>query len=105
MHSPVIAPSILSADFARLGAEVEAVLDAGWEFQGHGIVQRSMPEDEEEEMERERRQKEATKPPHMGVQRSDGGQDQHMAKPRRSDRRTNVERRRAANELPIDSCP
>ncbi len=29
MHSPVIAPSILSADFARLGAEVEAVLEAG----------------------------------------------------------------------------
>jgi ribulose-phosphate 3-epimerase len=29
MSSPVIAPSILSADFARLGAEVEAVLAAG----------------------------------------------------------------------------
>jgi ribulose-phosphate 3-epimerase len=29
MPSPVIAPSILSADFARLGAEVEAVLAAG----------------------------------------------------------------------------
>jgi ribulose-phosphate 3-epimerase len=29
MQSPVIAPSILSADFARLGAEVEAVLAAG----------------------------------------------------------------------------
>ena len=29
MNSPVIAPSILSADFARLGAEVEAVLAAG----------------------------------------------------------------------------
>ena len=29
MHSAWIAPSILSADFARLGAEVEAVLDAG----------------------------------------------------------------------------
>jgi ribulose-phosphate 3-epimerase len=29
MASPVIAPSILSADFARLGAEVEAVLAAG----------------------------------------------------------------------------
>ena len=26
---PLIAPSILSADFARLGAEVTAVLDAG----------------------------------------------------------------------------
>ncbi len=29
MHDPVIAPSILSADFARLGEEVDAVLDAG----------------------------------------------------------------------------
>jgi ribulose-phosphate 3-epimerase len=29
MQTPVIAPSILSADFARLGAEVEAVLAAG----------------------------------------------------------------------------
>ena len=29
MLAPVIAPSILSADFARLGAEVEAVLAAG----------------------------------------------------------------------------
>jgi ribulose-phosphate 3-epimerase len=29
MLLPVIAPSILSADFARLGAEVEAVLAAG----------------------------------------------------------------------------
>ncbi len=29
MRQPVIAPSILSADFARLGAEVDAVLDAG----------------------------------------------------------------------------
>ena len=29
MPQPVIAPSILSADFARLGAEVEAVLAAG----------------------------------------------------------------------------
>ena len=29
MQKPVIAPSILSADFARLGAEVEAVLAAG----------------------------------------------------------------------------
>jgi ribulose-phosphate 3-epimerase len=29
MQNPVIAPSILSADFARLGAEVEAVLAAG----------------------------------------------------------------------------
>jgi ribulose-phosphate 3-epimerase len=29
MSSPWIAPSILSADFARLGAEVEAVLEAG----------------------------------------------------------------------------
>jgi ribulose-phosphate 3-epimerase len=29
MPSPWIAPSILSADFARLGAEVEAVLEAG----------------------------------------------------------------------------
>ena len=29
MRKPVIAPSILSADFARLGAEVEAVLAAG----------------------------------------------------------------------------
>ena len=29
MPAPVIAPSILSADFARLGAEVEAVLTAG----------------------------------------------------------------------------
>lgn len=29
MHKPLIAPSILSADFARLGAEVDAVLDAG----------------------------------------------------------------------------
>ena len=29
MPAPVIAPSILSADFARLGAEVEAVLAAG----------------------------------------------------------------------------
>jgi len=28
-NTPWIAPSILSADFARLGAEVEAVLDAG----------------------------------------------------------------------------
>ncbi|MCW8869202.1 MAG: ribulose-phosphate 3-epimerase [Proteobacteria bacterium] len=29
MKQPIIAPSILSADFARLGAETEAVLDAG----------------------------------------------------------------------------
>ena len=29
MHDPFIAPSILSADFARLGEEVEAVLEAG----------------------------------------------------------------------------
>ena len=29
MHTPWIAPSILSADFARLGAEVQLVLDAG----------------------------------------------------------------------------
>jgi ribulose-phosphate 3-epimerase len=29
MQAPVIAPSILSADFARLGAEVDAVLAAG----------------------------------------------------------------------------
>lgn len=29
MHEPVIAPSILSADFARLGEEVDAVLNAG----------------------------------------------------------------------------
>jgi ribulose-phosphate 3-epimerase len=29
MQTPWIAPSILSADFARLGAEVDAVLDAG----------------------------------------------------------------------------
>lgn len=28
-HSPLIAPSILSADFAKLGAEVDAVLQAG----------------------------------------------------------------------------
>ena len=30
--SPIIAPSILSADFARLGAEVDAALDAGGEW-------------------------------------------------------------------------
>lgn len=29
MQSPIIAPSILSADFARLGEDVSAVLDAG----------------------------------------------------------------------------
>ncbi len=29
MHTPLIAPSILSADFARLGEEVESVLAAG----------------------------------------------------------------------------
>ena len=29
MKQPIIAPSILSADFARLGAETQAVLDAG----------------------------------------------------------------------------
>jgi ribulose-phosphate 3-epimerase len=29
MQTPIIAPSILSADFARLGEEVEAVLEAG----------------------------------------------------------------------------
>lgn len=29
MHKPLIAPSILSADFARLGEDVTAVLDAG----------------------------------------------------------------------------
>lgn len=29
MHTPLIAPSILSADFARLGQDVESVLDAG----------------------------------------------------------------------------
>ena len=29
MHAPLIAPSILSADFARLGEEVTSVLDAG----------------------------------------------------------------------------
>lgn len=28
----------------------EAVLEAGWEFQGHGRFQRSMPEDDEEEI-------------------------------------------------------
>lgn len=28
----------------------EAVLEAGWEFQGHGKIQHSMPEDEEEEI-------------------------------------------------------
>ncbi len=32
MQKPVIAPSILSADFARLGEEVEAVLAAGAEW-------------------------------------------------------------------------
>ena len=32
MFDPVIAPSILSADFARLGAEVEAVIEAGAEW-------------------------------------------------------------------------
>ncbi len=32
MQADVIAPSILSADFARLGAEVDAVLAAGTEF-------------------------------------------------------------------------
>lgn len=31
-HNDVIAASILSADFARLGAEVDAVIDAGAEF-------------------------------------------------------------------------
>jgi ribulose-phosphate 3-epimerase len=31
-HSPIIAPSILSADFARLGADVDAVLEAGAEW-------------------------------------------------------------------------
>ncbi len=31
-QSDVIAPSILSADFARLGAEVDAVIDAGAQF-------------------------------------------------------------------------
>ena len=29
MHTPLIAPSILSADFARLGQDVQLVLDAG----------------------------------------------------------------------------
>lgn len=29
MHTPLIAPSILSADFARLGQDIQAVLDAG----------------------------------------------------------------------------
>ncbi|AEP28614.1 ribulose-phosphate 3-epimerase [Brumicola nitratireducens] len=29
MHTPLIAPSILSADFARLGQDVQSVLDAG----------------------------------------------------------------------------
>lgn len=29
MHEPVVAPSILSADFARLGEEVEAIVAAG----------------------------------------------------------------------------
>jgi len=29
MHDPLIAPSILAADFARLGEEVDAVLEAG----------------------------------------------------------------------------
>jgi ribulose-phosphate 3-epimerase len=32
MQTPVIAPSILSADFARLGAEVDAVLAAGGDW-------------------------------------------------------------------------
>ena len=32
MQADIIAPSILSADFARLGAEVDAVLAAGAEF-------------------------------------------------------------------------
>ena len=31
-QSPIIAPSILSADFARLGVEVDAVLEAGAEW-------------------------------------------------------------------------
>lgn len=31
-QSPIIAPSILSADFARLGAEVDAVVAAGAEW-------------------------------------------------------------------------
>ena len=34
-----IAPSILSADFARLGAEVDAVLNAYWEQGNAGIVE------------------------------------------------------------------
>jgi len=29
MHTPLIAPSVLSADFARLGQDVQSVLDAG----------------------------------------------------------------------------
>ena len=29
MKPPIIAPSILSADFARLGQDVDAVIDAG----------------------------------------------------------------------------
>jgi ribulose-phosphate 3-epimerase len=34
---PLIAPSILSADFARLGEDVKAVLDAGADIRNYGI--------------------------------------------------------------------
>jgi len=37
-QQPVIAPSILSADFARLGDEVNAVLKAGADWGEAGIA-------------------------------------------------------------------
>ena len=37
-QAPLIAPSILSADFARLGEEVEAVLAAGAEVVHYGVM-------------------------------------------------------------------
>ena len=38
MRDYLIAPSILAADFARLGEDVDAVLDAGADIVHHTIV-------------------------------------------------------------------